>query len=163
MANRKGGRKVWETYDRGEGQAENLITQVFRRLLRLLAIDGNVWPVLMDRYLNDKTNNIPSDPKIRSSERGNLNKALTVTRMTWGSFMKGMKFISYLCRHIEIVFIVKPLRGPEIRESYVLWSTEGDVKRPVSSAAPRTRESNTPTGEFQYPDWEDEADEEEEP
>ena len=163
MKKRNGTRKIWETHDRGEGVSENLITQVFKRALNILDIDGNVWPVLMDRYLNDPTNNIPSDPKIRSSERGNLNKALSYSRMTWGSFMKGMKFISYLCTHIELQFIIRPRRGPEIRERYVLWSTEELPPVPRSSHAPPREKKKITPGEFQYQDWEDEGDEAEEP
>lgn len=54
------------------------------------------WQVLMDRYLNDPSNNIPNNKIDQSTARGNLTKELCKRRMTWKSFLKGLKFFGFI-------------------------------------------------------------------
>jgi len=51
------------------------------------------WEKRMQIYLSDRTNMIPPNGRDRSSARGNLNKALYATRMTFKTFYKGLKFL----------------------------------------------------------------------
>ena len=68
-------------------------SRLFRLILAQEGIEGNSWESLMDRLLNDPRNPLPRNSKDRSSQKGNLNKALRADRMTWKTFEKGLRFL----------------------------------------------------------------------
>jgi hypothetical protein len=57
---------------------------------------------LMHRYLLDARNCIPRNRKEQSSARGNLQKELLKSDMSWKVFMKGLRFLEVLSIDISI-------------------------------------------------------------
>lgn len=51
------------------------------------------WQDLMFYYIHDYRNAIPRNRKDQASHRGNLQKELFKPDMTWGVFLKGMRFL----------------------------------------------------------------------
>jgi hypothetical protein len=81
---------------KGVERAEGELSKLFRQILLVKNVGGMQWQSLMEKYLNDPTNNVPTNGRDRSSMRGNMNKALMHTKMTWKVFRTGLKFLGAL-------------------------------------------------------------------
>lgn len=77
-------------------------SRLFRIILSREEIGGTVWEILMDRLLNDPRNPMPRNSKDRSSQKGNLNKALKAENMTWKTFEKGLRFLGVKKARISV-------------------------------------------------------------
>lgn len=75
-------------------EASNVLARLWRQILCHSNIGVDKWNAAMQRYLDDPRNGIPRAGKQRSSERGNLNKALCKPSITWGVFIKGIRFLA---------------------------------------------------------------------
>lgn len=76
----------------------------YRRILKGQQIDKYLWGSLMLRYVDNPRNGVPKTQDARSSVRGNLNRELRASVMTWMSFDKGLKFLNPLYYVAEIEF-----------------------------------------------------------
>ncbi len=90
-----------ERQDKGIYDAQDLLAYLFRMILFDLDIRSNRWEVLIDRMLADPRNPAPKNSRDRSSQKGNLNKAFRGNRMTFKTFIKGLKFLE--ARKLKIV------------------------------------------------------------
>lgn len=93
-----------ELDDRGVSRARGVLSRLFRVILCQVKLSGPQWEMLMDRMLNDPRNPMPKNSKDRSSQKGNLNKALKGDRMTWKTFEKALRFLAIQ----KVKFIVEP-------------------------------------------------------
>lgn len=75
-------------------KGRDVLSKLFRLVLANQHIEGPNWESLMERLLNDPKNPMPRNSKDRSSQKGNLNKALKAERMTWKTFEKGLRFLT---------------------------------------------------------------------
>jgi len=82
--------------DQRDGEPVGILSRLFRKILAELNITPMVWNKLMNVYLNDSRNRIPRSSRGRSSTRGNLNKELKKSNMTWNNFEKGLRFLNPL-------------------------------------------------------------------
>lgn len=87
-------RRVISADDKREGESKNILTKLFRRILKDRGITPSRWSQLMNRYLNDPANKIPLEGKKRSSDRNNLNKELARPNMSLNVFMKGLRLLN---------------------------------------------------------------------
>lgn len=87
------------------------LARVFREILFHASIDWDEWNELMQDYLDDPQNGIPNNPRSRTTERGNQNKACASINMTWKSLMKNFYFI----------------KGQKLRITFELTRENGDV------------------------------------
>jgi hypothetical protein len=87
---------IFDQKDYKDGEAVGILSRLFRKILSELNITPMVWNKLMQVYLNDNRNRIPRSSRGRSSTRGNLNKELKKSNMTWSNFEKGMRFLNPL-------------------------------------------------------------------
>lgn len=81
------------------------LTKIFRDAFDNVVSDGYSslrWSALMEIFLKDPTNRIPSNGKDRSSARGNLNKAFKDGKMSWKTFKAGIKFLGAIGYRIEV-------------------------------------------------------------
>lgn len=79
------------------------LARLFRQMLAELGVNPMKWHQLMNAYLNDPRNRVPKDSRAKSSTRGNLNKELMKSRMTWKNFERGIRFLN----PVEAEFSVK--------------------------------------------------------
>ncbi|MBN22751.1 MAG: hypothetical protein CL678_15810 [Bdellovibrionaceae bacterium] len=81
-------------------KARDPLAKLFRVILRDINIGVKQWGQLMELYLDNPRHRIPKNGKDRSSARGNLNKELRRSYMTWKVFMKGLSFLNI--KHVRI-------------------------------------------------------------
>lgn len=84
-------------------KATGVLAKLFRKIVAEREITPGVWMRLMHQYLNNPHNQIPPNPKDRSSARGNLNKELHRPTMTWKVFRKAILFLA----PVRATFIVR--------------------------------------------------------
>jgi hypothetical protein len=80
--------------DRGVSEARNAPAKLFRSILCELHIDRLTWDRLMRNFLTDPRSGIPNNPTKRSSERSNLNRALSKETVTWKMFRKALRVLN---------------------------------------------------------------------
>lgn len=90
-----------ERQDKGIYEAQDMLAYLFRMILYDLDIRSNRWEVLISRMMADPRNPAPKNSRDRSSQKGNLNKAFRGNRMTFKTFIKGLKFLE--ARKLKIV------------------------------------------------------------
>lgn len=111
--------KLWTTHTDDE------LAAFYRRILKGEQVDKYVWGSLMLRYVDNPRNGVPNTQDARSSVRGNLNRELRSSVMTWMSFDKGLKFLNPLYYVAEIEFHTHE----NTKHSFAL-------KRPVATLTP---------------------------
>lgn len=72
------------------------------------------WNDLMYNYIYDFRNAVPRNRKDQASHRGNLQKELLKPDMTWGVFLKGMKFLGATSFDIVIKLHLEDGSHPEL-------------------------------------------------
>lgn len=82
--------------DRGLSKAQNVLSYLFRKILFQTQLSGTRWEFLIGRWMADPRNPAPKNSKDRSSQKGNLNKALKSDRMTWKNCEKGLRFLGVI-------------------------------------------------------------------
>ncbi len=95
-------RNILTEKDKGVPEARGVLAFLFRKILFDMNISPGRWSQMMNDYLDDPWNQVPRNSKDRSSIRGNLNKELFRTRMTWKVFEKGLRFLGPLSIRFEI-------------------------------------------------------------
>lgn len=75
-------------------EASNTPSVLFRTLLFDLRLGATELNRLITNYLDDDANGIPPNGNVRSSERGNIIKALAGEAMSWKTFMKALQILS---------------------------------------------------------------------
>lgn len=100
--------------DKGESRANDHLARTFRAILADLRIDPFYWRTLMKRFVEDPNNGVVATSKDRSTAAGNLNKALLSSTMTWKSFIRGLRLLSYAVPYIR--FEVHYQRGNTVRK-----------------------------------------------
>jgi hypothetical protein len=80
--------------DKGASSALNAPSKLFRSILADLNIDRQAWDKLMRQFINNPKNGVPNTPSKRSSERSNLNRALSKDRITWRTFRKAIQLLN---------------------------------------------------------------------
>lgn len=75
------------------------------------------WNDLMYKYIYDFRNAIPRNRKDQASHRGNLQKELLKPDMTWGVFLKGMKFLGATGFDVVIKLRMEDGSTPELYTS----------------------------------------------
>jgi hypothetical protein len=85
--------KMLESQDKEVGNARGILARLFRKILADLSVTYYHWDMLMEKYLDNPRNRVPSNTKERSSARGNLNKELRRESMTWKVFDKALRFL----------------------------------------------------------------------
>lgn len=86
-------RSLLESPHKGVDAAENPLARLWRQILRDLGMEPYRWQQLMDRFLKNPRNGIPSTSRDQSSARGNLNKELFKTRLTFPTMMRGLALL----------------------------------------------------------------------
>jgi len=71
--------------------AKGILAYMYRDLLSSMGISLDRYYDLLNRWIKDPANGIPDDGRTRSTERGNLLKAIFADDMTWNSFLKAIK------------------------------------------------------------------------
>lgn len=61
--------------------------------MRLMEITPSLWTSLIERYINDPENKISDNPAKRSTDRGNLDKLLRKSTLSWNGFKKALRFL----------------------------------------------------------------------
>jgi hypothetical protein len=77
----------------GIKEAKNELAHLFRMICWELGIGPNEWEYKLRKYLELTEASIPRNAKDRSYARGNLNAQLMDKKMTWTTFMRGLKFL----------------------------------------------------------------------
>lgn len=95
---------MMELDDLAISKAKGVLSRLFRIILYQNNVRSTQWEMLMDRLLSDPRNPIPKNAKDRSSQKGNLNKALRGDKMTWKTFERGLRFLGIR----SIRFIIEP-------------------------------------------------------
>lgn len=102
------------TTDKGESRANDHLARTFRAILADLRIDPFYWRTLMKQFVEDPANGVAATSKDRSTAAGNLNKALLSNTMTWKSFIRALRLLSYAVPYIR--FEVHYQRGNTVRK-----------------------------------------------
>jgi len=125
MSDRK---RILSEPDKGLSQSKDVLTRFFRGILD----DGNVgpglWSNLMGKYLRDPMNGIRQDTKTISSESGNLCKALlNADTMTWRTFTKGIRLLSYLTVYVRLELHYKLFGKPAVVSKITLVNKQKEI------------------------------------
>lgn len=83
-------------------EARGVLAFLFRAVIHDRNIKMLEWNRKMNNFLDDPRNSIPRNGKDRSSARGNLNKELHRTRMTWKVFEKALRFLGPIRVRFEV-------------------------------------------------------------
>lgn len=78
---------------RAVADAEDLLSRLWRIILRDIGNNPIKWNNWMERHLEDPRNKIANTSVARATVRGNINKELKDTQMTWKVFEKGISFL----------------------------------------------------------------------
>lgn len=79
----------------------SVLSSLFRQLLTLEDVGPDKWQRLMNLWTNNAKSSIPAGSK-RSRARGNIEKELSYTNMSWDVFLKAMRFMAYSKIRIDI-------------------------------------------------------------
>lgn len=111
--------------DRGASQPGlGVLARLYRRLLVKSNVTLTSLDAMVNRWLDDPTNEVPKDAKTRSFRRGNLMKALSEDDMTFKAFLKG----SIVLAPDEIEITVKyKYASKVIEDTVVIPLTDIDV------------------------------------
>ena len=73
-----------------------LLNKLFMQMLDKMNVTNNKnrWDQLMHAYITDPRNSIQNNKRDQSMARGNLQKELSKTKMSWNVFCKAMKFLN---------------------------------------------------------------------
>lgn len=74
--------------------SDGILAALYKNIFMVLGVTPERFNVLMDQFLRDPRNGIPTNLKERSSARGNIRKELLRPYMTWKVFCKGLKFLN---------------------------------------------------------------------
>lgn len=102
------------------------LARVFREILFHASIDWDEWNQLMQDFLDDPINGIPNNPRARTTERGNQNKACSSKEMTWKSLLKNFYFI----------------KGQKLKVTFELTRENGDVITNTSEITLRRKKTD---------------------
>ena len=86
------------------GDSRSVLAAMLRKIFIKNGIDWDRFSIYMEDYLNDPRNQIPNTVKARTSERGNLRKELLNSRITWKSFIKGLRFLKIDLAEISLKY-----------------------------------------------------------
>lgn len=86
-------RKQDENLD-GFAPVINVLAKMIRHIVFHLHITDAKWNRLMKTYLDDPLNGVGPSPRERSTARGNLNKDLRSSNVTWSTFVKFIRFMN---------------------------------------------------------------------
>jgi hypothetical protein len=115
-----------------------VLAALLRKIFTQNGIDHDRFAIYMEDYLNDPRNKIPQNIKARTSERGNLRKELLNTRITWKSFIKGLRFLKIDRAEISVKYSDK--FGDQETVNMVINLDEEDIDK-----ASVTAEANYPS------------------
>lgn len=91
-----------------------VLSRVFKFFLVCFGKDNSVtWDKLMDAYINNPENNIPSFQQKRTSIRGNMKREYLGPQLSWPKFCEAMKFADY--KKLTIIFIAEDENGRAIK------------------------------------------------
>lgn len=91
-----------QTDDKGVSEATGILSRLFRQILLDVGITPMRWQKLMRRYLTDPHNGVPNRGRDRSTHRGNLNRELRKSNMTWNNFKRGLMFLAPVKIRFEV-------------------------------------------------------------
>lgn len=84
-----------EIVKNAQGGAGTILAKLFKSMLVQEKIDSSYpWNFLMDKFIKDPKNNIEQDNRSQSSARGNLQKELLKSTMSWRVFCKALRFLT---------------------------------------------------------------------
>lgn len=72
-----------------------------------------VWNRLMDSYVNNPNNNVPSDRAKQTSAKGNMKREYLGPNLTFGKFCEAMHFAEF--SKLEIIFIATDKDGKRMK------------------------------------------------
>lgn len=97
-------RRLNPTNTRGSSsRSGGVLHSIFRHLLYYDGGDiAAKWDSLMERYLRDPKNSFKTDRVSLSQNRGNTNKALMKSDMSWKKFLTGMRFCNFVKIEVSV-------------------------------------------------------------
>lgn len=100
-------------YDEQLGSVRQVLSNLFRRMLHSLD-RADSWDRLMQEYVEDPNNGIPSDRASQSSARWNLQKTILDDFMSWRSFCRSLSFLQLLRFQVILVSWHNDADGKEV-------------------------------------------------
>lgn len=92
-------------------EGNNPLARLAREMLAALKVRPQIWNMLVKKYMDDPVNGVPNTPKDRSTKRGNIDKAVFVTKLTWLSFELVIRVLSSLLSSVRIEIHVTTKKG----------------------------------------------------
>jgi hypothetical protein len=126
-------REILRMADKGVSLATNNVARLWRLVLKTMQVNPDVWLSMTNSYLRNPANGVPQNPRDMSTEKGNLDKALLDSSMTWASLEKGLRMLQP--RKAEFTLTITTQNGTV----YV-------VTLPVSTNDPVLEEDPPPPG-----------------
>jgi hypothetical protein len=98
---------------------KGVLTRVFKLFLKAYGKDKTaVWNALMDRYVNDPSNNIPNDRSKQTSAKGNAKREYLAPQLSWTKFCEAMRFADF--EKLEMIFIATNRDGEKMKLTEVI-------------------------------------------
>lgn len=86
--------RLLSLHDKGIEEAKNAPARLLRSIFLELNMNPLAWDNAMREYLHHPRSGVPDNPTKRSSERSNLNRALSKNRVTWRQFRKALRVMN---------------------------------------------------------------------
>lgn len=95
-------KEIFDSHDKKALESEGLLTRLLRQMFIDIDLTLGEYNSKMVEYLNDPRNRIPQTAHARSSERGNMLKDISNTRMSWRAFTKQIRLLAPISVRFEI-------------------------------------------------------------
>lgn len=120
--------------DKGVSETDNVPAMFFRTLMWDLDIDAVKWDNILKRYLRDPRSGVENNPTARSTERSNLNRALSKPSITWNQFRRIPFILNAKKAYYEVIPTwnsewVYPVNPPPEKVMYEVLSQDNELRR----------------------------------
>lgn len=85
--------RIFNSQTKEMGSATSILSKLFRIVIADLGVRYEDYNRLVNKWLDDPTYGVPNDPKRRSTVRGNLNKEIVRSDMSFRVFLKALSCI----------------------------------------------------------------------
>ncbi len=133
-------------------EANNPLTDLFRRVLKEMGVEAQAWNQRLTRFLKSPLSRVPKNAKDIGQERNNFNRAIAKRHITFKTFHKAIQILGPVKYSMSITMVMRD--GSEIKVSTGMM--ENSYSKIDSLVAAVTGEGLNPDSDIDEYDSEDE-------
>lgn len=133
-------------------EANNPLTDLFRRVLKEMGVEAQAWNQRLTRFLKSPLSRVPKNAKDIGQERNNFNRAIAKRHITFKTFHKAIQILGPVKYSMSITMVMRD--GNEIKVSTGMM--ENSYSKIDSLSAAITGEGLSP--EYDNVNYDDDGD-----